>query len=140
MNKREYLDCLERLLADLPQEERLEAIEYYSDYLEEAGPDGEQEAMRKLGSPEVVAAAVREGLGSNGNEGSWTETGYERWEARFDAPAKQTDSDRREHRKLRILWGLLAIALLLFLKLPFLSVLGTILIAALIVVAVLRRS
>ena len=128
MNKREYLDCLERLLADLPQEERLEAIEYYSDYLEEAGPDGEQEAMRKLGSPEVVAAAVREGLGSNGNEGSWTET------------AKQTDPDRREHRKQRILWGLLAIALLLFLKLPFLSVLGTILIAALIVVAVLRRS
>ena len=96
--------------------------------------------MRKLGSPEVVAAAVREGLGSNGNEGSWTETGYERWEPRFDAPAKQTDPDRREHRKQRILWGLLAIALLLFLKLPFLSVLGTILIAALIVVAVLRRS
>ncbi len=140
MSKREYLDRLEWLLADLPEEERREAIEYYSDYLEEAGPGGEQEAMRKLGSPEVVAAAVRDGLGSKGDEGNWTETGYERWEPRIDALAKRTDPDRREHRKQRILWGLLAIALLLFLKLPVFSVVGTILIAALIVIAVFRRS
>ena len=37
MNRREYIECLEQLLLVLPEEEREEAIQYYSDYFEDAG-------------------------------------------------------------------------------------------------------
>ena len=57
MSKKEYLDRLEQLLSDISSEERQAAIEYFTDYLEDAGPDGEQEVMEHLGSPEEVAAA-----------------------------------------------------------------------------------
>ena len=42
MSKKEYLDRLEQLLSDISSEERQAAIEYFTDYLEDAGPDGEQ--------------------------------------------------------------------------------------------------
>ena len=38
MNRTEYLERLAFLLQDIPTEEREEALEYYEDYFEEAGP------------------------------------------------------------------------------------------------------
>ena len=55
MNKDQYLRKLEYLLSDLPEEERREAMEYYVEYFEEAGPEREAEVMRELGTPETVA-------------------------------------------------------------------------------------
>lgn len=46
MNKDQYLRKLEYLLSDLPEEERREAMEYYVEYFEEAGPEREAEVMR----------------------------------------------------------------------------------------------
>ncbi|MDO5345387.1 MAG: DUF1700 domain-containing protein [Lachnospiraceae bacterium] len=77
MSKKEYLDQLEHLLSDISQEERQAAIEYFTDYLEDAGPDGEQEAMEHLGTPAQVAAAVKEGLSNDSESGHFTESGYE---------------------------------------------------------------
>lgn len=58
MNKSEFLHQLERLLADLAPEERSAALEYYTEYLDEAGEAGEADVLRELGSPEEVAAAL----------------------------------------------------------------------------------
>lgn len=55
----EFLAELERLLADLPEEERQAAIQYYEDYLQDAGEENEQEVIRELGAPEKVAATIR---------------------------------------------------------------------------------
>ena len=37
MNRTEFLEQLERLLWDIPESERKEALEYYQDYFEDAG-------------------------------------------------------------------------------------------------------
>ena len=37
MNKNQFLEQLEKLLADLPEEERIEAIAWYHDYFDDAG-------------------------------------------------------------------------------------------------------
>ncbi|MBQ8198301.1 MAG: DUF1700 domain-containing protein [Lachnospiraceae bacterium] len=62
MNKNEFLRQLENLLSDLPEEERREAMEYYVEYFDEAGPEKEAEVLRELGSPSEVAHNIREDL------------------------------------------------------------------------------
>ena len=43
MKKEAFLERLEALLQDIPEEEKRDAIDYYRDYLEEAGPAERQE-------------------------------------------------------------------------------------------------
>lgn len=54
MSKEEYLAQLEQNLRKLPEVERVEAMQYYREYLEEAGESAD-EVMEKLGSPKTVA-------------------------------------------------------------------------------------
>ena len=46
MTKFEFLGDLSRLIADLPQEEVDQAMEYYEDYFADAGPEKEQKKNR----------------------------------------------------------------------------------------------
>lgn len=95
MTRREFIKQLEYLLQDIPDEEREEAIAYYRDYLEEAGDDGEEEALKEFGSPERVAAIIRSDLNGNLEDGgSFTESGYE--DERFRDPNTQMT----EHKDL----------------------------------------
>lgn len=59
MTKQEFLQRLNRLLADVTAEEREEALRYYEEYFDEAGPDQEQAVLAELGSPEKVAAIIK---------------------------------------------------------------------------------
>lgn len=59
MNRVEFLAELERLLADLPDEERQAAVQYYADYFADAGVENEAEVIRELGSPEKTAESIR---------------------------------------------------------------------------------
>jgi uncharacterized membrane protein len=43
----------------MPYEERLDAVNYYSEYLAEAGPEREREVIERLGPPQRVAAEIR---------------------------------------------------------------------------------
>ena len=61
MMKNEFLTKLKELLSDLPQEEREEAIRYYEDYFEDAGPLEEARVLKELISPEDVAEKIRAG-------------------------------------------------------------------------------
>lgn len=77
MTRKEFMRQLEYLLQDIPDEEREEAVAYYRDYLEEAGDEGEEEALKEFGSPERVAAIIRSDLNGNLEDGgSFTESGY----------------------------------------------------------------
>ncbi|MDY5030451.1 MAG: DUF1700 domain-containing protein, partial [Blautia sp.] len=62
MKKTEYLDRLAWLLSDIPEGEREEALSYYRDYFEDAGEENEAEVIQTLGSPEKVAAMIKEGI------------------------------------------------------------------------------
>ena len=63
MMKNEFLARLKELLCDLPQEERDEAIRYYEDYFEDAGPLEEPRVLKELISPEDVAEKIRAEIG-----------------------------------------------------------------------------
>ena len=66
MNKNEFLKQLDQLLSDFPEEERREAMEYYVEYFDEAGPEKEDEVLKELGSPQEVANHIREELAEKG--------------------------------------------------------------------------
>ena len=79
MNRVEFMNALERLLADISVGEREEALQYYNDYLNDAGVENEEDVINSLGSPEKVAANIKAGL-SGGEEGEFTESGYHDFE------------------------------------------------------------
>ena len=45
MTRQEYMEELKKYLKRLPQEDFDNAIEYFSEYFEEAGPEKEQQVM-----------------------------------------------------------------------------------------------
>ena len=75
MRKDEYLSRLESLLSDISADEREDAMSYYRDYFEDAGPEREDELSEELGSPEKVAAQIKRDLGVGENAtGSYSAT------------------------------------------------------------------
>lgn len=64
MNREEFLRQLESLLMTIPENDRLDAIAYYNDYFDEAGVENEQQVIEELGSPQKVAANIKENLGA----------------------------------------------------------------------------
>ena len=59
MNRQEFMRRLEQLLEGIPEEEKREAIAYYTSYFEDAGEENEEKIIRELESPEKVAATIR---------------------------------------------------------------------------------
>ena len=85
MRKEEFISKVEYLLSDISNEEKYDAINYYRDYIEEAGPDKEDEVLAEFGSPERIAAIIRADLMGDLNDGGeFTENGFS--DSRFDEP------------------------------------------------------
>lgn len=59
MNRELFMRDLARFLSDLPAEEREQALNYYEDYFEDAGPENEQKVIEELGSPVDVAKQIK---------------------------------------------------------------------------------
>lgn len=77
MSRVEFMNQLKNLLWDIPEYEREEALNYYEDYFDDAGVENEQQVIASLGSPERVAAVIKEGLKEEAAEqGEFSETGY----------------------------------------------------------------
>lgn len=58
MNKDEYLKQLEHYLKKLPQKDYENAVEYFSEYFEEAGAENEQKVITELGTPKEAAGEL----------------------------------------------------------------------------------
>lgn len=85
MRRDAFIKELEYLLQDIPDEDKADAIAYYQDYLEEAGPENEEKVIQDFGSPERIAAIIRADIcGSLKDGGEFTEKGYE--DERFREP------------------------------------------------------
>ena len=122
MNREEFLGQLERLLYDIPVQEREEALEYYRGYFDDAGEEKEAEIIQELGSPGKVAAIIKADLsGTESEYGEYTEQGYQ--DFRFDEKEmlKETDNRQREnrytqHKKKKrsgTTWGLVIVLVIL---------------------------
>lgn len=55
MTKIEYLNQLDTYLTKLPQSDRIEAMDYFKELFDDAGPEREEELMASLGSPKEAA-------------------------------------------------------------------------------------
>lgn len=55
MTRTEYLNQLETYLMKLPQADRIEAMDYFKELFDDAGPEGEDDLMASLGSPKEAA-------------------------------------------------------------------------------------
>lgn len=90
MNRSEFMFQLAQLLADLSQAERSEALKYYQDYFDDAGPENEARIIEELISPEAVAASIKAGLSSDeSDKGEFSERGFSSgYDEKFDAPGQ----------------------------------------------------
>ena len=59
MDNLEYIERLKKKLRSLPPNELEDALQYYREYFDEAGPENEQKAIEELGSPEKAAAMIK---------------------------------------------------------------------------------
>lgn len=95
MNRVEYMMRLAELLQDVPEEERVAAMQYYNDYFNDAGKENEQKVIEELGSPEKVAAEMKAGLGRDEGEfGEFRDTGYA--DVRFEEKNSPTPYGEKE--------------------------------------------
>lgn len=78
MDRAQFMEQLARLLSDISESERQEALEYYESYFDDAGAGQESEVIRELGSPGKVAAIIKADLKeSNDLYAEYSELGYE---------------------------------------------------------------
>lgn len=59
MNRTEYMRQLESLLQNISATEREEALQYYNEYFNDAGPENEQNVIEALGNPAKVAENIK---------------------------------------------------------------------------------
>lgn len=63
MTKLEFIAALRAKLHMLSKEEREDAVQFYEEYFDEAGPENEQAVIDELGSPDAVAEKILSGEG-----------------------------------------------------------------------------
>ena len=76
MNRLEFMQKLEQALADVSEEERQEALQYYRDYLDDAGLTEADQVPESLGTPEKIAESIRGSVAGEPESGSFTERGF----------------------------------------------------------------
>lgn len=62
MNRQEFMKRLEELLTDISQEEREEAIAFYTGYFEDAGVENEEKVIQELESRRSLQHPLRQDL------------------------------------------------------------------------------
>lgn len=96
MNRAQFMEQLEKLLSDISEIERNEALEYYESYFDDAGVENEASVIRELGSPGKVAAIIKADLRESSEDyGEYTERGYE------DTRTKEPDQMPEKYRSRR---------------------------------------
>ena len=126
MDRAQFMRELENLLADIPETEKREALEFYDNYFDDAGPENEVSVLRELGSPEKVAAIIKADLKGSAEQyeyGEYTEHGYEdaRTKERGQMPERygeESGTGNRFFRKGNQAVLILAVILLVFIS-PF---------------------
>lgn len=91
MDRAEFMRRLSDLLQDVPSAEREEAIQYYNDYIDDAGEGNEAEIIASLGTPEELAKTIKAGLTDGGNAGEFTESGFHGYEQRNQYQVMSTE-------------------------------------------------
>lgn len=112
MNRVEFMEQLERLLWDISESDRMDAITYYTDYFDEAGIENEADVIQEIGSPEKVAEMIKTDLNTTGNErAEYTEQGYSdgRSGVNPNTPIRREGRYQDPKEKRKIPWALIIV-------------------------------
>lgn len=136
MTRQEFMMHLEKLLWDIPESERAEALQYYKDYFDDAGTENEEKVLKELGSSIQVAKKIKAGFSETASE--YSEQGYQ--DTRFrdamemiveeekqnwqEKEGKQFTAGKRDKPAVGRGWKVLAIILLCLFLLPVIIPLG----------------
>ena len=96
MARKEFMEHLEKLLWDISESERTEALQYYENYFDDAGEENEAQVLKDLGSPVQVARKIKAGF--NEQTAEYSEQGYE--DTRFrDAMEMLVEEEKKSWKK-----------------------------------------
>lgn len=122
MNRLEFMQKLEQALADVSEEERQEALQYYRDYLDDAGLTEADQVPESLGTPEKIAESIRGSVAGEPESGSFTERGFgvedggnypaKRQENYYENQTSFVQDSRESGKKPANGWKMIAILLL----------------------------
>lgn len=77
MTKKEFMRELNNRLSKIPENERLDALQYYDDYFAEAGIEDEMLVPDSVGTPKTIAEQIISGVThKNSHEGYMDENSY----------------------------------------------------------------
>ena len=116
MDRAQFMQELEKLLADISETERQDALDFYNSYFDDAGAENEASVLRELGSPKKVAAIIKADL--KGSAGGYE---YGRTKERGQMPERyeeESGTGKRFFRKGNQAVLILAVILLVFIS-PF---------------------
>lgn len=141
MDRKKFMERLERLLWNISDSEREEALQYYNDYFDDAGEENEAKVIEELGSPEQVAQKIKAGCSDSASE--YSEQGYEdvRFRSTQEVISKEeaertrengrnNGNGSRERRQESNGWKIIAIILLCVIGLPVIVPVGAAILAA----------
>lgn len=125
MNRQEFMRRLEQLLEGIPEEEKREAIAYYTSYFEDAGEENEEKIIRELESPEKVAATIRADFpgcnngetASSGNQQNYNEASQNMGQQNYNGTVQKEDNTTRNILLIILLvitspiWGSILVAI-----------------------------
>ena len=90
---------LESLLQNIPDTEREEALQYYNEYFNDAGPENEQNVIEALGNPAKVAENIKKDILWNGyGENSYQRAGADSRSVITYPADPQTENGNGEQR------------------------------------------
>ena len=122
MNRLEFMQKLEQALADVSEEERQEALQYYRDYLDDAGLAEEDQVPESLGTPEKIAESIRGSVAGEPEPGNFTERGFgvedtgnypvKRQENYYENQTSFSQNSQERGKKAQNGWKMIAILLL----------------------------
>lgn len=92
------MEQLRKYLKRLPKEDYENAIEYFSEYFDEAGPENEQQVMEELGEPKEAARELLLNLLQESVGDGKDSTGEKRRNCRQKVPA--TDGVQQDKMQL----------------------------------------
>lgn len=103
MTRVEFLEQLEYLLQDIDDRDRVDALNYYRDYMDEAGIRENDTVERLLESPEKIAVSLRASL--TGDEEEQIESGEQGFKnSHAEAAAKVPDLYGRQEESKNERW------------------------------------
>lgn len=125
MSREEYMKLLAVALNDISPTEKEEALQYYNDYLDDAGVEKEQEVLKSLGSPAALAQSIRKDLGTE-EKGVFGKENINPYQMPYSEPLAP---------KKKLSGGIIALIVVLsILASPFLLAIGSVVLAVIIAI------